>query len=238
MTSAAQVMSIASKYIGYKENPPGSNNVVFNTDYYGRPVNGGGYDWCCTFVWDVFRMAGASDLFYNGEKVAYCPYVAAWGKAQSVPVESARYGDIVLYDFNKNGAADHIGFIEGRTGNGAFSTIEGNTGDGEVKRMTRTKDFILMIVRPKYTQAAPVPPPEKEVKVNVEMTQISNGATGAQVKTAQALLVKKFGYSVGTAGVDGIFGADTTAAVKRFQRAKGLVVDGIIGVKTWAALLH
>ncbi len=35
---------------------------------------------------------------------------------------------------------------------------------------------------------------------------------------------------------DGLFGADTEEAVKRFQRAHGLVVDGIVGHQTMAAL--
>jgi hypothetical protein len=35
---------------------------------------------------------------------------------------------------------------------------------------------------------------------------------------------------------DGLFGADTDEAVKRFQRAHGLVVDGIVGHQTMAAL--
>lgn len=35
---------------------------------------------------------------------------------------------------------------------------------------------------------------------------------------------------------DGVFGPATETAVKIFQRAKGLVVDGICGAKTWAAL--
>lgn len=37
--------------------------------------------------------------------------------------------------------------------------------------------------------------------------------------------------------IDGKFGAGTEAAVKRFQQDKGLLVDGIVGQKTWIALL-
>ena len=36
--------------------------------------------------------------------------------------------------------------------------------------------------------------------------------------------------------VDGMFGAKTEAAVRAFQRDHGLVPDGIVGPKTWAAL--
>lgn len=36
---------------------------------------------------------------------------------------------------------------------------------------------------------------------------------------------------------DGIFGASTEAAVRRFQRDNGLVADGIVGPKSWAIVL-
>lgn len=159
MATAKKVIDTAIKYIGVKEYPPDSNNVVFNTDYYGRKVSGN-YPWCCAFVWDVFRMAGASSLFYGGRKTAYCPYVGTWGKSNglTVPINSGRYGDIVLFDWQHNGEADHIGFIESQKPNGSYITIEGNTAvgndsnGGEVMRRIRPQSTILCIIRPKYEE--------------------------------------------------------------------------------------
>src|SRR5262245_22820946 len=48
--------------------------------------------------------------------------------------------------------------------------------------------------------------------------------------------VKKVQRALGVEPVDGIFGADTEAAVKRFQRRKGLAVDGVVGPQTRKAL--
>jgi peptidoglycan hydrolase-like protein with peptidoglycan-binding domain len=36
--------------------------------------------------------------------------------------------------------------------------------------------------------------------------------------------------------MDGIFGAKTLAAVRAFQRSRGLTVDGVVGPLTWGAL--
>lgn len=61
------------------------------------------------------------------------------------------------------------------------------------------------------------------------------GDNGQRVVQVQCLLTER-GYSVGRAGVDGAFGKDTAAAVRRFQRDKGLDADGHVGPQTWAAL--
>lgn len=61
------------------------------------------------------------------------------------------------------------------------------------------------------------------------------GDSSAKVKEVQALLIYH-GYSVGSTGVDGHFGAGTQSAVKRFQTAKRLTADGIVGANTWTKL--
>ena len=62
---------------------------------------------------------------------------------------------------------------------------------------------------------------------------VRTGNRGEDVKTLQERL-NALGYNCGD--VDGIFGAKTLAAVKAFQTAKSLSVDGIVGVQTWGAL--
>jgi hypothetical protein len=59
------------------------------------------------------------------------------------------------------------------------------------------------------------------------------GDQGAAVKVLQRALAH-LGYAPGA--IDGQYGASTTRAVSRFQRASGLTVDGILGPNTLRAL--
>jgi N-acetyl-anhydromuramyl-L-alanine amidase AmpD len=71
-------------------------------------------------------------------------------------------------------------------------------------------------------------PPPAVVDANDRPT-LSRGARGSQVKELQG----KLGVPV-----DGSFGPATEAAVRQFQREHRLAPDGIVGARTWAAVLE
>ena len=65
---------------------------------------------------------------------------------------------------------------------------------------------------------------------------IRKGASGSAVQALQALLAQK-GYSISSVETNvKAWGIGTEAAVRAFQEAKGLTVDGIVGRNTWTAL--
>ena len=83
---------------------------------------------------------------------------------------------------------------------------------------------------------APVTPPPTEAPVTPTPTPASlqRGFTGSEaVRTVQKCL-KELGYYKGSA--DGDFGPATEEAVKAFQKANGLKVDGKVGQKTLAKM--
>lgn len=233
--TAKSVMDKAISYLGTKENPPDSNNVIFNTDYYGHPVNGSWYAWCVVFVWDIFRMCDASSLFYDGEKTAGCCQVLEWGRNAGLEVSKyeGKYGDLILFDWDDTGEwdADHIGFIERQNDDGTYTTIEGNTAigndsnGGEVMRRTRNTSCVRAILRPKYEK--------EDNKVRIEFDVLSKGSKGEDVRALQRLLIS-WGYKL---NIDGDFGNKTEKYVKELQGKLGLVQDGIVGVNSWNRFL-
>ena len=59
---------------------------------------------------------------------------------------------------------------------------------------------------------------------------LQKGSTDPAVRDLQEAL-KTLGQNPGT--IDGVFGAQTEAAVRAFQQAKGITVDGVVGTITW-----
>lgn len=76
----------------------------------------------------------------------------------------------------------------------------------------------------------------------------ADGLWGAEcVRVARAARVKrstrnhnltKFVQRALNVSIDGICGDETTAAIKKYQKQKGLRADGVVGLNTWKALLQ
>jgi peptidoglycan hydrolase-like protein with peptidoglycan-binding domain len=111
----------------------------------------------------------------------------------------------------------------------AYQTSRGLDVDGIVGRQTWTA---LLTGQP---AVAPKNSPVKRDVRTDPLTRpiVQEGSAGEVVVDLQRRLAMA-GFDVGAA--DGEFGPRTREAVRAFQRAKGLVVDGICGPRTWAAL--
>lgn len=229
MASASQIVAIAAKEIGVKESPMNSNNVRYNTAYYGKPVSGPSYPWCAAFVWWVFRSARASELFCGGNKSVYCPDIYQYYKKEGQTV-SGNYkpGDLIFFDFDANGTANHIGICESFNGT-YITTIDGNTGTdneangGAVMRRKRHKKYICGAARPAYNGK----------EDDMTLPNLKKGSYGKSVRALQVLLVG-YGYDI---TVDGSYGPATESAVKKYQSAQAIAADGKVGPQTWAKLL-
>ncbi len=239
--TAKDVMDTALSYLGVKENPPYSNNVIFNTHYYGHEVYGSQWAWCAVYGWDIFRIAGASELFYDGGKTAGCCQILEWGRKRGLEVSKydGKYGDIILFDWDNTGYddADHVGFIICKNFDGSYTTIEGNTSagndsdGGEVMKRIRYTSTIRAILRPKYESSTPGP--ISDVIPYDRFPVIQRGSTDeVWVKIAQA------GVGLMFTDADGGFGDKTNHWVIDFQKKHGLTPDGIVGPKTWKAIFY
>lgn len=74
-----------------------------------------------------------------------------------------------------------------------------------------------------------------EALKGVKTVLIQQGDQGSEVKDLQVRLNAQ-GFPCGK--VDGVFGNATLEAVKAFQKAQKLTVDGIVGDQTWARVLN
>lgn len=155
--TAKKIIKNAIQEIGVKEKPANSNKVKYNTWFYKKEVSGASYPWCCAFICWLFYTSGASNLFCNGARVAYCPTVESYykNKKRWYPNTKGKKGDLCLMDFGK-GRASHIGIVEKKNSDGTYTVIEGNTSvssndnGGSVMRRVRAKSVIRGFARPEY----------------------------------------------------------------------------------------
>ena len=95
MPTIKQVLDLAQSQIGTTEYPPNSNDVIYNTAYYGHEVSGDAYKWCCVFIWWLFNQFKPCII----PKTASCKTLAEWFKSQGRWHASPKIGDVVFFKF-------------------------------------------------------------------------------------------------------------------------------------------
>ena len=224
-----RVLLIGKCFLGYRE---GYNNDTKFGDWYGMPNQ----PWCAMFVSYCMAKAGVSQE--TVKKFASCTAGWNWfknrGETRSNSFKPQR-GDIIFFDWNpENGdGIDHVGLVD-RVENNKVYTVEGNHED-QVNQYSYdlNSNNIYGYVVPSYTGNESIE--EAKTDENNERPLIYKGMTNENVRYAQTKLINK-GYSVGSSGADGIFGAGTEQAVRQFQADNGLTADGMIGPATWKKL--
>lgn len=251
MTATVEsVLRVAQGEVGYVEGGGSDHHSGNITKYWAELYPGGqGQPWCAAFQRWVDIHAGGPDLPVSNPY--YCPSIVTYAKQHGLwlAADKGSPGDMVLFQWKKNGVADHIGRIKAKS-NGSYRTIEGNTsgtnkgsqanGGGTFERdRSYTNGTVLgvldysklLAVTNKATKAKPAGlPPRKAVKANPYGPKASPcklKAKGDNVKFVQ--------WAVGVP-VDGTFGPQTAYAVKQFQHYHHITVDGVVGPQTISAL--
>lgn len=221
-------ISIAESYLGYHE---GANNkTIFGDEMHKiQPSNmDANAPWCDAFVdWVILQMCrhfGYGDTTarkvlcgdfddYTYNSINLYKKAGRWSN-------TAHRGDQIFF-----GGSGHTGIVTS-VESGTVHTIEGNKGD-EVRRCSysTSSPSIIGYGRPRYDLITG--------KLTVEdMPLVKKGSKGDAVKKLQEMLNAK-GYKL---TVDSDFGPATEAAVRAYQKANHLEVDGEVGEKTWGSL--
>ncbi len=119
------IINAAIKEIGVTEWPADSNNVKYNTGFYGHQVSGSSYPWCMAFIQWIFKKAGKA-LPY---KTAGCLDLWNWyykNARSRCKTSNPKPGDIIIFVRNAAKGTGHTGLVV-EVKNGKIYTIEGNT---------------------------------------------------------------------------------------------------------------
>ena len=194
MPTIKQVVDLAESQVGITEYPPNSNNVIYNSVYYGHDVCDGvpsansKYPWCAVFVWWCFAQFNPCLV----PKTASCINMGDWFKENGQWIEPGHQlpGDVVFYKFSTNNRwTNHVGIVKDVLGANDINAIEGNTSDkgsqdngGAVLIKHRTAN-IVGYGRPKYDEYTPVNP-DDDYTYGIDISEYQGNIDWNQVKAA------------------------------------------------------
>ena len=221
MATATDALRVAAAEIGYTRwNDPqtGTKYGRWYAKDHGAYFGANGVSYCAMFVSWCLAKVGMTP---PGGHFAYVPYGINQAQAAGALVSkaNAQPGDLVCFDWNGDGVADHVGFVEVNRGS-YYQTIEGNTSSGVagsqsngggVYRRTRSTSVVIAVIRPAYGAAAVT------AKTASTTTSSANASAAATKKTKtdhQDML-----------DVDGDPGTRTYA---RLEQVMGAKINGVM----------
>lgn len=145
------IIRIAEGEVGYTETPANTNRTK-----YGRWFGMDGVAWCGIFCSWVYDKAGANlgrIGFLKG--FAGCQTAVAHYRKSGEVVTTPTPGDLVFFDWNKDGRYDHVGIYRSHLSASRFATIEGNTSlanqsnGGQVMERSRSYGKGVLFVSPR-----------------------------------------------------------------------------------------
>lgn len=246
MSAQDRAIAKANSQLGYHET--GKNITKYADDFDNKYPNfyntkKQGAEWCDMFYdWCLVTTFGED----TGRQMLYQPWKSAgagckfsaeyYNNAKAFYKTNPQRGDQIF--FYVSGAINHTGMVIDVNGD-TITTIEGNCGDAVKQNTYKTSNSkIAGYGRPNWSLADGDKPIIGGDKVNIEMTVLSYGSIGEEVKTWQRLM-RELGY-VGANGkpltVDGKFGDNCLFATKQYQKTWGNP-DGIVGKKSWEKAL-
>lgn len=204
---------------------------------YGSKWIGHKVDDCSGLVKDIGSKLGLKGIYHgsNSQFNKNCVKTGKIVKGQKIPIGA------LIFTGNEVGKHNHVGILTSETCvTEAQGTIKGVvhtplsnkkwTYWGLLKGLEY--DFVPgEKVKDEIPDSCTIP-----VTMDVTLPTLRKGAKGTEVATLQTLLIEN-GEKLPKYGADGDFGAETLRAVKSFQKKHGLVVDGIVGPKTWTELM-
>ena len=178
-----------------------------------------------------------------GRRVADCSGLFVWAYRELG--EKIYHGSNTIFDKYTTRTGALFGEVEILPGTAVFQVSKGRrthiglyVGDGAVIEARGTRSGVIESDLSEWDEwgtlsAVDYSDEAAEVILIDTIKTLRKGDSGLTVQWLQEMLLAA-GHELGKA--DGIFGAKTELAVRAFQRASGLVVDGLAGKKTIAAL--
>lgn len=232
MARAEDIIAVALSQVSDTAAEDTNGSTKYHEAYEGTKST---WEWCCAFVWWVFKQADASELFFGGGKTAGCQALYDYYnnnvdlKTQIVTtVEELQKGDVVFFQWGESGKANHVGicYQDYNSSDGNIYSIDGNTGSSDdnsskyVYKKTRdAKDTKIFYgaYRPAYNGKSAL---MKVQNIQISLLELLGNKWNQKDENGNQVIDSNVGEEYAKATVKG-----TNPWHEHFQRAEGDTED-------------